>query len=120
MSTHSAIGYEQGDGSFFGVYCHYDGYPDHMVPCLKRMFHADVVIMVNEALKGGGILSIEPGGGYDTFERRGLRSADVAPILEWPSQLEYSYVKLRDGTLLEGTARQGWVAKHGSVVVQGD
>ena len=115
MSTHSAIGYEQEDGSFIGVYCHYDGYPGHMVPRLKRMFHADVVIMVNEALRRGGIRSIGYKGGYDTFEEEG-----IAPILEWPSRLEYSYVKLRDGTLLEGDASLGWVAKHGGEVVQGD
>ncbi len=115
MSTHSAIGYEQEDGSFIGVYCHYDGYPDHMVPNLKRMFHADVVIMVNEALRRGGIRSIGYKCSYDTLEGKG-----TSPILKWPSQLEYSYVKLRDGTLLEGEARRGWVAKHGAEVVQGD
>lgn len=107
MSTHSAVGYEQDDGSFVGVYCHYDGYPDHMVPCLKRMFHADVVIMVNEALRHGGIRSIGYKGGYDTLEGKG-----TSPILEWPSQLEYSYVKLRDGAIREGERDKGWTREY--------
>jgi hypothetical protein len=29
MSTSSRIGYEQEDGTFVSVYCHFDGYPSH-------------------------------------------------------------------------------------------
>ena len=99
MATRSTIGYETADGDYVGVYCHYDGYPEHMGPALHAMFHADVVIMVSAGLAGGGIRTVfSPDsegrhGGYEVFND-GPRSPDT----EWPRRHEeYAYRKRWDG-----------------------
>lgn len=101
MATRSTIGYETQDGNYVGVYCHYDGYPDHMGPALSAMLHADVVIMVSKGLAGGGIRSVfEPDsegrhGGYEVFND-GVCDPDTA----WPRRPEeYAYRKRWDGSL---------------------
>ena len=101
MATRSTIGYETQDGNYVGVYCHYDGYPDHMGPALSAMLHADVVIMVSRGLAGGGIRSIfspdDEGRhrGYEVFNER-PRDPDTT----WPRRdEEYAYRKLWDGSL---------------------
>ena len=101
MATRSTIGYETQDGNYIGVYCHYDGYPDHMGPALSAMLHADVVIMVSRGLAGGGIRSIfspdDEGRhrGYEVFNER-PRDPDTT----WPRRdEEYAYRKLWDGSL---------------------
>ena len=101
MATRSTIGYETQDGNYVGVYCHYDGYPDHMGPVLSAMLHADVVIMVSKGLAGGGIRSVfEPDsegrpGGYEVFDD-GQRDPDTV----WPRRPEeYAYRKRWDGGL---------------------
>ena len=101
MATRSTIGYETQDGNYVGVYCHYDGYPEHMGPTLSAMLHADVVIMVSRGLASGGIRSIfspdDEGRhrGYELFNER-PRDPDVA----WPRlPEEYAYRKLWDGRL---------------------
>ena len=101
MATRSTIGYETQDGNYVGVYCHYDGYPEHMGPALSAMLHADVVIMVSRGLASGGIRSIfspdDEGRhrGYETFNER-PRDA----VMAWPRRdEEYAYRKLWDGSL---------------------
>lgn len=94
MATRSTIGYETADGGYVGVYCHYDGYPDHMGPILHRMFHADVVIMVSRALAAGGIRSIDTDDTFDLFND----PVRAAPQTEWPCcPEEYAYRKCLDG-----------------------
>ena len=101
MATRSTIGYETQDGNYVGVYCHYDGYPEHMGPALSAMLHADVVIMVSRGLASGGIRSIfspdDEGRhrGYEVFNER-PRDPDTT----WPRRdEEYAYRKLWDGSL---------------------
>lgn len=94
MATRSTIGYETADGGYVGVYCHYDGFPDHMGPVLHEMLHADVVIMVSKALRGGGIRLIGYRGVYEIFTDRN----GIAPQTEWPCcPEEYAYRKCLDG-----------------------
>ena len=101
MATRSTIGYETQDGNYVGVYCHYDGYPDHMGPALSAMLHADVVIMVSKGLAGGGLRNVfEPDDegrhrGYEVFNERPL-----TPQVAWPRRPEeYAYRKRWDGSL---------------------
>ena len=96
MATRSTIGYETADGGYVGVYCHYDGYPDHMGPILHRMFHADVVIMVNKALAVGGIRSI---GTEGAAEIELFSDPDpTTAYTQWPCCPEqYAYRKRIDG-----------------------
>ena len=93
MATRSTIGYETADGGYVGVYCHYDGYPNHMGPILHRMFHADVVIMVSKALAVSGIRSIDTDGTFDFGE-----GDPAAAETQWPCCPEqYAYRKRIDG-----------------------
>lgn len=94
MATRSTIGYETADGGYVGVYCHYDGYPDHMGPILHRMFHADVIIMVSKALAGGGIRCLNEDGTYEIFNDKDGLTAKT----RWPCcPEEYAYRKCLDG-----------------------
>lgn len=53
MSTRSVIGvYDNDTNSVKLVYCHSDGYPDHMVPALKR--YTDKETVMNEIINIGG------------------------------------------------------------------
>lgn len=94
MATRSTIGYETADGGYVGVYCHYEGYPDYMGPILHAMMHADVVIMVSKALRGGGIRLVNKDRSYELFN-----DADfLSPQTEWPCcPEEFAYRKCLDG-----------------------
>lgn len=95
MATRGTIGYETADGGYVGVYVHYDSYPDHMGPNLHRMFHTDVVIMVNKALRQGGIRCINNDGSYEIFNDKGYAAETT-----WPCcPEEYAYRKRLDGRL---------------------
>lgn len=95
MATRGMIGYETPDGGFVGVYCHYDSYSSHMVPILRRMFHIDVVIMVNRALAGGGLRVVRGVNEYNLFN-----DGPAAVHTEWPARPdEYAYRKRLDGRL---------------------
>ena len=101
MATRSTIGYETQDGNYVGVYCHYDGYPEHMGPALSAMLHADVVIMVSRGLARGGIRSIvspDDEGRHRGYELFNERPRDA--VMAWPRRdEEYAYRKLWDGSL---------------------
>lgn len=53
MSTRSIIGvYDNDTNSVKFVYCHFDGYPEHMVPALRR--YIDKEVIMNEIINIGG------------------------------------------------------------------
>jgi hypothetical protein len=98
MATRSTIGYETQDGGYVGVYCHYDGYPDNIGPSLDAMHHADVVIMVERALRNGGIRCLEAPNTFQLFNEPSER--DRWLVDEWPSCPEdWSYRMRLDGQL---------------------
>ena len=39
MGTRSAIGYRQPSGAVRAVYCHWDGYPEHQLPILRKRYN---------------------------------------------------------------------------------
>jgi len=39
MATRSAIGYRQKSGAVRAVYVHYDGYPEHQLPILRKRYN---------------------------------------------------------------------------------
>ena len=57
MGTRSAICYRKPYGSIVGVYCHYDGYPEHQLPILKEKYNT--LAKVKALLKGGSMSSLE-------------------------------------------------------------
>ena len=44
MGTRSYIGKLYSDGSVKAIYCHWDGYPDHVGCILKKVYNCDEVI----------------------------------------------------------------------------
>lgn len=107
MATRSIVGYETADGGYVGVYCYYDGYPEHMGPALSRMYHADVVIMVNQALVGGGIRYVNNVGDYEILD-----GGSIAATVKWPNcEQSYAYHKRLDGRVewtRDGKSVQDW------------
>ena len=58
MGTRSAICYRKPYGSIVGVYCHYDGYPEHIqLPILKEKYNT--LAKAKALIKGGFISSLE-------------------------------------------------------------
>jgi hypothetical protein len=107
MATRSTIGYETPDGGYVGVYCHYDGFPDHMGPILHRMFHADVVILVSKALAKGGIRCLNDDGTYEIFNDAPVHGLKAET--EWPCCPEqFAYRKCLDGRVEWTDDAGGW------------
>ena len=97
MATRSTIGYETPDGGYVGVYCHWDGYPENMLPQLKEMSWEAVSTEVSRALLQGGGRSLAAGA-LETYcepsdPKRWLR--DAGPC----TAEEYNYRKRLDGTV---------------------
>jgi hypothetical protein len=96
MSTRSTIGYETADGGYVGVYCHFDGYPSNIGPSLHEMLHADVVIMVEKALRRGGMRCLNGPGDFEDYNERSEREHWLHDT--WPERNEdYAYRKCLDG-----------------------
>ncbi len=111
MATRSTIGYETADGGYVGVYCHYDGNPEHQVPILRGMYHADVVVLVSRALRGGGIRFLDSNGLHEIYPDTG-RSIEAET--DWPYCAEdYAYIKRLDG-------RVEWVSHAQKTPVEWD
>ena len=58
MATRSFIGKRNADGSITGVYCHWDGYPDHNGKILKE--HYTSAAKVDALLELGALSSLGP------------------------------------------------------------
>jgi len=103
MSTHSTIGYELPGGSYAGVYCHYDGYPEHIVPVLLKLGHDGVMMAVEKALLEGGFRFFEEDGAETFVEAKGQVEATSRSDLlqaEWPCSSEvYNYIIRLDGSV---------------------
>ena len=57
MATRSAIGIKNIDGTVTGVYCHWDGYPEHNGAILSQMYTDDAKI--RQLIEHGDISSLD-------------------------------------------------------------
>jgi hypothetical protein len=96
VATNSVIAYEAEAGKFVGVDCYWDGYPGHMLPILRKMFFADVAIMVNHGLATGGLNSVNRDGTWSTNGEDRLEPYSDLPRCDF----QYSYVKMLDGSVM--------------------
>lgn len=55
MSTRAFVGYKKEDGFIDYIYCHFDGYPSHMIPVLERYFNLE---KAKELIEMGDALSL--------------------------------------------------------------
>jgi len=95
MGTSGTIGYETPDGGYVGVHLHYDSYPEHIAPQLKKMTWDEVSFQVTRAI-------LQSGGRYlarceiDTFND----GSPVHPEARWPFCAEdFAYRKRLDGSV---------------------
>ena len=98
MATRSHIYVETNDG-YLGVYCHYDGYPESMVPTLNTLSYKELYAYILRGMIGGGFDEIRPG---DTPE---YLEADELCILRDPNcqqestYVSYVYIMKIDGSI---------------------
>lgn len=99
MSTHCTIGYETEDGGYVGVYCNFDGYPDHVMPILNVSSHEEVKRNVERALVQGGLRDVECWETYGDY--RGEKSNRDEWLSEgWPCRDNtYNYRVRIDGSV---------------------
>ena len=104
MGTRSHIFVENGDGSYIGVYCHFDGYPEHMLEQIQFCSHEK---MFEYVLMGG------TKGGYRIFAPKDNGSEFLNDTLHYvydpefeDSGVDYIYIKCRDGSV-------NWRPHHG-------
>lgn len=57
MATRSAILIEEKDKTYTGIYCHWDGYPEHMLPILNNYYNR--VFRIYKLLNLGAISSLK-------------------------------------------------------------
>ena len=90
MGTHCMIAIEDKDGSVRYIFCHYNGFPAHMVPLLKK--HYMTREGVNHLLSEGGIVSLEDGI-MDRHESRMEWAKDRQAFMsEWRMTLSVPYL----------------------------
>lgn len=100
MSTRSSIGYQADNGDCIAVYCHWDGWPDYMLPILKEMTFEQIKEMVEVGLYNGGLRCVNQDLTYETFGEKSnykdwLRSTAFANL----NGTDYAYLKRKDGTI---------------------
>jgi|TARA_B100002019_G_C21266715_1_gene599846 hypothetical protein len=74
MATRSAIGIQKADGSIQGVYCHWDGYPEHNGQILASHYDREKLLQLI-ALGNLSTLSKEIGHEQD-FDKRSTQKDD--------------------------------------------
>ena len=72
MGTRSAIGYRQPSGAVRAVYCHYDGYPSHQLPILRKRYNT--LRKVQALIRPGSMSSLRC---RDTWGPRGELMLDA-------------------------------------------
>jgi hypothetical protein len=99
MSTKSCVGYEKENGDYVGCYCHYDGYPERMIPNLIKFSYEDIVKNVDYGIANGGIKCISKM--FEFYEEPSDPTCWGYDHLPFHFQFSYVYVVKKDGTILQ-------------------
>tara|TARA_R100000005_G_C4996835_1_gene203623 strand:- start:1421 stop:1753 length:333 start_codon:yes stop_codon:yes gene_type:complete len=94
MGTHCDVYFETEKDGFIGTYCHYDGYPEHMIPQLTSMDYAEVAATVLIAIPKGGLRCLSREDGTEYLESGGVELL-TNPNEDWVSQ--FVYIKRLNG-----------------------
>jgi hypothetical protein len=97
MATRGVVGYIQEDGTFLGVYVHYDCYPSGVGSFLLKMNTEDIKTMVTAGIIRGGIRAINSTS-LDDVEYFHEHWPE-AKRTELPGGEEYDYILDTDGSL---------------------
>lgn len=99
MSTRCSIGYEDDDGNYVGVYCHYDGYPKAMFPALDCRTYEEVKEIVETALYEGGLRTFDDAE-FITFQEPCQREQWLfKSVFAHENKVDYTYMKRKDGSI---------------------
>ncbi len=112
MATRSHLGYVNKNGTMKAVYCHYDGYPEFMIPALESFIEErgieTFVSEIHRATQESGIRMIKPKNGMtviETFgeiEGRQYNGEDFSVTSRKGLREEYAYLLHRDsGEIVE-------------------
>jgi hypothetical protein len=116
MSTRSFIGYQHSTDEIRGMYCHYDGYPDHVGVILTK-YHSSFAAMT-EIISGGQIRNFDQDGTICRF------GDDQAGELESYKSVQEALDTVFDYVYLFDEFNQEWVCygkqygNDGSVIVE--
>lgn len=107
MSTHCNIGIQELDGSVRYIYCHYDGYPSHIVPLLINHYATESA--VRELLSLGNLRALDYSTTVSVAYHRDRGEALTISRAQSPSHIdlmEYNYLfKAQSGQWWLGTGR---------------
>ena len=99
MGTQSNLYVEKEDGSYIGVFCYYDGYPEHMLEqighCSPKELHDNIII----AGAKGGYRLFSPKTGASEFLEDSQPDYIYSPDDDGHLGIDYLYVKHLDGTI---------------------
>jgi hypothetical protein len=100
MSTRCTIGYEDANGNTIGVYCHFDGYPKHMLPIIRKMDYDFLVEMVEDALVNDGLRGVTDEYNYETYKKESPRDywLHTTPFAKL-NDTDFCYIKRKNNTV---------------------
>ena len=99
MGTQSNLYIEKKDGSYIGVYCHYDGYPEHMIEQIEHCSHNELYEQIIIAGTKGGYRLFSPKTGESEFLEDSQPCYIYDPDDDGQLGINYLYVKYLDGTI---------------------
>jgi hypothetical protein len=97
MATRSALLIRTETGDWLSHYCHFDGYPEHMLPALASADPAAI-------LRGGEIRQIHANGTVEAFEKP--RAVFRLSLPVWPEWAAHVYVLTADGWVHAATPEE--------------
>ena len=114
MGTQSNLYIEKEDGEYIGVYCKYDGYPEHMLGqinhCSYSLLHDAILVAGTK----GGYRLFSPKTGETEFLNSDMPHYIYDPDDDGALGIDYIYVLNKDGTIKwrECMSNEWKVTKH--------
>ena len=94
MSTRSFIGYQHSTDEIRGMYCHYDGYPDHVGAILAK--HHNSFAAMTDIISGGQIRNFDHDGTICRFGDARVDDVEIYESVKEALDTVFDYVYLFD------------------------
>lgn len=123
MSTRSMIAFQDADGSYYAIYCHFDGYVSHMGKMLTVHFNSEekAIDLVNEGELRS--LDVDKDGNVELehfeedFEKREIEYYDtIVDMLNAFAMSDREYLYLWDDTAEEWLYRKTTYTENGKML----
>ena len=105
MATRSHI-YVKTDTGYLGCYCHYDGYPENMVPALSVIPYKELYAYILRGMIGGGFNSMRPGQPPEYIVTEEPCILHDPNCSEESTYVSYVYVVNQDGAIAYRSANE--------------